>query len=105
MSVLCQECPNKSLCKCLCPEAEAYVNQDSVSQRELNISTPFSGLWPNYTEKSIFTPTERKILHALLDGNTRDQIAKLLGITRESLRKHIQNLRKKHNQEIPSIEE
>ena len=95
MNILCNDCPNKSLCSCLCPEAEMYVNQDNKEQRELLISNPKSGNWPDFIEKSKYTETERNILHALLDGKTRVEICQTLNITRESLRKHISNIRRK----------
>ena len=79
----------------MCPEAEAYANQDAISQKELNISNPFWGKWPEPVEKSKFTPTELNILHAFLDGKTREEISQSLKITRESLRRHIANIRRK----------
>ena len=33
--MLCQDCPEKPTCKSLCPEAEAFADQDAVVQSEL----------------------------------------------------------------------
>lgn len=32
---LCDDCPKRSICNTLCPEAEVYANQDYVEQSEL----------------------------------------------------------------------
>jgi len=32
---LCQDCPKKPTCESLCPEAESFVDQDTVIQSEL----------------------------------------------------------------------
>jgi len=44
---LCRECGKRALCSSLCPEAELYVNQDCVGQRELTIGLPKRGQLPN----------------------------------------------------------
>lgn len=92
---LCTECTKRAFCSTLCPEAELYVKQDEISQRELTIGDIRYGRWPESPEKSIFTKTERKVIASLLDGKTRVEIVKGLGITRHSLKLHIQNIRKK----------
>lgn len=81
MNMLCQECPNKPLCKRLCPEAEMYVNQDN----------------PNYHKEGDFhfTPIEKKILRLLGRGKTREQIREALELSANTLEVHIHNLRKK----------
>ena len=33
--MLCQDCPQRERCKKLCPEAEAYANQDHVRKKEM----------------------------------------------------------------------
>ena len=92
---LCQTCPHKQFCSELCPEAEAYVGQDEVPQKELTIGIPRYGKWPEPHEKSIFTPMERKVMHALASGKSREEIAKELEITRQTVRSIIRNIRKK----------
>jgi DNA-binding NarL/FixJ family response regulator len=79
--MLCQECPNKPLCKRLCPEAEFYVNQDN----------------PNYHKEGDlhFTPIEKKILTLLMKGKTKDQIRETLKLSVHGLNVHIGNLKKK----------
>jgi DNA-binding NarL/FixJ family response regulator len=104
MTGLCTECPSRAICSTLCPEAELYAKQDEAAQRELTIGLPRYGQWPEPFEKSPFTPTEKKILHALVDGKTRSEIAKELGISRETLRKHIGNIRKKREEKTPLLE-
>ena len=44
---LCRECGKRALCSSLCPEAELYVNQDEVKQREKTIGCPRYGRMPN----------------------------------------------------------
>lgn len=102
---LCTSCIQRPLCSCLCPEAELYVKQDEKSQRELTIGLPRKGAWPKFVEKSIFTETEIRILDALLDGKTRKQIAKDLGITRENLRQVLYFLHKKRQEKKPIVGE
>jgi DNA-binding NarL/FixJ family response regulator len=100
---LCTECTKRALCSTLCPEAELYVKQDEVSQRELTIGDIRYGRWPESPEKSIFTEKERQVIPLLLDGKTRKQIGKLLDMTRETLRKHIENIRRKREGNKPLI--
>jgi len=96
-NMLCNECDKRGLCKCLCPEAEAYVNQDWVGQKELVVGgTPEDyAEWPEGEAKTSFTPMEKKILTRLTEGKTREQIAQELDITRNSLRMHIKRLKRK----------
>ena len=79
--MLCRECPKRDSCLKLCKKAEVYVGQDN----------------PNYHRPGElhFTSTERKILHALLDGKSRKQIRESLNLSAVTFRKHIENLRKK----------
>jgi DNA-binding NarL/FixJ family response regulator len=95
MTGLCTDCPKRPLCSSLCPEAELYVKQDEVEQRELNLGLIRHGKWPENRDKSLFTRMEKKILSLLSDGQTREQIAQELEITREALKKHIKRLRLK----------
>lgn len=92
---LCISCPKRDLCSCLCPEAEYYVGQDEVGQRELPIGLPRTGKWPESQEKSIFTPLEIKVMHALAEGRSRNQVSQELGITRQTVRSVIRNIKRK----------
>jgi len=94
---LCKSCPHKMYCSALCPEAEAYASQDEVPQTELNIGLPRYGRWPEPIEKSRYTHLEQKVMHALADGKTRAEIAQFLGITRQTVRSVLRNIRKKHS--------
>ena len=53
--MLCQECPEKPTCTELCLEAEAYVDQDHVSQRELTIGLPRQGKLPDLVSNTHLT--------------------------------------------------
>jgi DNA-binding NarL/FixJ family response regulator len=97
---LCTDCPSRTYCSTLCPEAELYAKQDEVEQKELTIGIPKYGKWPDALERNQFTPMERKILHALLDGKTRKKISEDLEISRETLRKHLGNIRKKREENL-----
>lgn len=95
MEELCVTCPNRPLCSTLCPEAELYVKQDEIGQKELLIGIPRYGKWPESVNKSLFTKRERRVIDALLDGKTKAEIVKDLGITRKNLRDTLYLLRKK----------
>ncbi len=90
-------CPSRNLCKTLCPEAELYASQDWVNRQERTIGLPlYSKPWPEGSD-ALFTDTELKIMNALLDGKSRKQIQQLFVITAVTLRRHIQNIRKKRS--------
>jgi len=76
---LCTSCPHRDYCSSLCPEAELYVKQDEAPQNELTIGVP------TY-------------------GRSRKEIVQELGITRETLKKMIQTIRKKRVKIIPKVE-
>ncbi len=42
--MLCQDCPQRERCKKLCPEAEAYANQDHVRKKEMLKRNIYIGL-------------------------------------------------------------
>ena len=95
--MLCQDCPDRNSCLKLCSEAEAYVGQDDIYQRELTI--------PNikYNNFSHFEPIpnvhlskrEKQILTLLGMGLDRRDISKLLKISRDNLRDIIRRIKKK----------
>ncbi len=82
--MLCQDCPTRNSCLELCDKAEEYVGQDA----------------PDYHPRGEihFTRIEKKILHALLDGKSRIKIRKQLNLSAVTMRKHIENLRKKREE-------
>jgi DNA-binding NarL/FixJ family response regulator len=82
--MLCQDCPTRNSCLKLCDDAEEYVGQDE----------------PHYhlAGEVHFTRIEKKILHALLDGKSRSQIRKQLNLSAVTMRKHVENLRKKREE-------
>jgi DNA-binding NarL/FixJ family response regulator len=92
---LCNECTKKSLCNELCPEAEAYVNQDVINQKELNIGLPTYKNLPTdlhyKTRRKLLNnfdklPRKEQVVTLLESGMSRGEIAQLLGITRKNLR-------------------
>lgn len=95
MNTFCQDCPSKAICSCLCPEAELYVSQDEKPQRELTLKSPRFGKieWP---ESYDLTDTEKQILTLSARGFNRRDIAEMLNISRQSVRQHISNAKKKY---------
>jgi len=105
--MLCETCDKREYCSELCPEAEAYVNQDYVSQRELTVPNleyliDYGVIRVNLEDEhkhekpTKITPTEKKILTLLKYNVSRDEICDILNMTRDNLRWHICNLRAKH---------
>ena len=99
---LCITCPKRTYCSDLCPEAECYANQDEVPQRELTIGLPRYGKWPEPVEKPILTKREHDVLSRLAKGESREKIAKVLGITRENVRQIIRRTRKTVTRKYPN---
>ena len=93
--MLCQECSEKPTCTELCPEAEAYVNQDHVSQRELTIGLPRQGKLPDLVSNTHLTKKEKEIVTLLGKGLNRSDICQVLDISRVALRNSIKRMRKK----------
>lgn len=83
LKMLCDTCGRQEFCSELCKEAENFANQDQ----------------PNYHKPGDFhfTPSEKSILMLLMGGKTRQQIAKRLKLSKDSLRHHLCNLRKKRD--------
>ena len=85
--MLCQECPKKTDCKELCPEAVAYVNQDYVPPDEYVLSPEF--IDRNFTgedlkvgdfQKGTYSSAELKKLICVLriEGKSTREIAHYL---------------------------
>ncbi|KKL56481.1 hypothetical protein LCGC14_2244990 [marine sediment metagenome] len=93
--MLCQDCSKKPTCVELCPEAEAYVSQDHVSQRELAIGLPRKGKLPDLVSNTHLTKKEKEIVTLLGRGLNRADICQLLDMSRDALRTMIKKTRKK----------
>jgi DNA-binding NarL/FixJ family response regulator len=96
----CTSCPNRPLCNDLCPEAELYVKQDEIPQRELTIGAILKERsfppMPWASSSIHFTKREKEILTLLARGLTRADIAQHMRITRNSLRQFIKKIKKKY---------
>lgn len=96
LSRKCDTCQDRKTCTELCPEIEAWVAQDTVPQRELTIGfTTMDDMLPSLLSNSYLTPMEKSILTLLGRGLTRSDVCEVLEISRNTLRYHIYNLRKK----------
>jgi hypothetical protein len=95
--LLCQTCSKKGLCSQLCPEAEAYANQDRVAGREyFHFSEPRykSGFDPA-EEYPDFSKTEWKILALLKKKFSREEVCAILEISRQNLRSNLSKIKGK----------
>jgi DNA-binding NarL/FixJ family response regulator len=72
-----------------------YVNQDCVSQRELPIGSPRSGVFPAPKRRVKLTKREQQILTLLAAGKTITEMSETLEITKGNTRFIIHTLRKK----------
>lgn len=79
--MLCDECPHRSVCSSLCPEAELYAGQDKVSQREKPIGLPRYGRMPMPKREIKFTKKEEEIVRFLAKGTSKKKICETLEIT------------------------
>jgi DNA-binding CsgD family transcriptional regulator len=109
MSDLCQGCDKREFCSCLCPEAELYVNEEYVPQREGNygLKPPedlrskkrFELLGKDINKepkKTIkFSPTEKKVVSLLAEGKKYKEISEELNITYHSVETFVYKIRKK----------
>lgn len=96
--MLCDDCNKRNLCNSLCPEAELYVNQDHIPQREMPIGLPkYSKPSIEQVSNILLTKREKEIVTLLGSGLSRADVCQLLKISRESLRKHIQRINKKRH--------
>lgn len=95
--MFCQECPKKTFCSQLCPEAEAYANQDRRTRREY-----FSFPEAKYSHGSedlerlpSLSKTEWKIVTLPKKGLTRKQISEILEVSRPNLRRFLLKIKRK----------
>lgn len=97
---ICTECPHRQYCSTLCPEAELYVKQDEVKQKELTIGIPSYGKWPEEISKSLFSKREMEVVALLLKGLSRDKMCQILDINRKNLQKIVERVTKKSDKII-----
>ena len=88
MIASCLNCAKYDRCGGLCRWAERYVSKDEVKMRELPVGIVCYG---GSVERKP-TATEEKILTLLRKRFDRDEICKIIGISRHSLRQHLTNL-------------
>ena len=93
--MLCQDCSKKPTCTELCPEAEEYVSQDHVSQRELTIGIPRQGKLPDLVSNTHLTKKEKEIIRLLSLGLNNNDICEVLDIKENALYQHLFKLRNK----------
>lgn len=99
---ICRTCGKRVLCSSLCPEAEAYVNQDCVWQRELTIGRPRTGRWPNLLRPvKALSPRERELVGEILQKKSAKQIMKRMNITRKTYDETLRNIRGKYRENYP----
>lgn len=94
-------CPTRNSCQTLCGEAEAWANQDYVGQRELTIGLPRTGEMPELPANVYLTETECAIVTLLGRGLNRRDVCQVMDMSRETLRKHLERLRKKSHAFYP----
>lgn len=108
---LCKNCPSKSSCTQLCPEANTYAKQDWVYLQELPIGLPIFSLVDTDIEEiernnaiNLFLKfsREKQVVTLLRIGLSRKNIAQALGITRKNLKNIIYRISQKGNK-IPKI--
>jgi len=96
----CETCENRWCCFKLCDEVEAIVNQDHVPQKsgsvEIIDSFFIEEIEVPFNSGIELTEREKEILTLLCRNLTRKDIAQYLNISRNAIRWHIFNLRKKY---------
>jgi len=93
-NALCSQCVKRSTCTKLCKEALRYVNQDYMCQKHLPIGSPEPRRF-EISESIYLTSREKEIITLLGRGLSRAETSQILVISRDSLRRHICNIRKK----------
>ena len=94
--MLCAECEKREYCSELCPEAELYVKQDTVPQREQPTGFPGFKKLPELKANTHLTRMEKEILTLLGRGLRRSDVCQLLNITPLNLRVHLAHAKKKY---------
>jgi len=110
--MICSTCDKRQDCIALCPDAELYANQDYVSEQNnhceantgfdlgqlSNASTFTQWLSKNRSRTIPLSKREIQIFTLLAIGFDRPRICEHIDMTKETLRKHLQNIRKKYSQ-------
>jgi DNA-directed RNA polymerase specialized sigma subunit len=108
MKELCNKCDKRLTCSKICKIVEEYINQDYINQQELPIddvdsySTEDNILWENVKDNfSIehynylvdsykLTDKQKEILYMIfVEGKKQTDVAEVLKITKQSIRKHL----------------
>ena len=93
---ICSECPHRQYCFVLCPEAELFVKQDEVPQRELTIGIPrYGGFAMDLRKREKLTKRERLLLNLLIEGNSFGESAQAMNITNNTVKVMVHNIRNK----------
>ncbi len=95
--MLCQECPQKPFCSQLCPEAEAYANQNRVARHEFfTISEPrYKALPDPPADYPNLSKTQWKIVTLLQKNFSRREVCVILNISRHNLRSQLSKIKAK----------
>lgn len=99
MKGLCERCKNKTCLDAdgkfinLCPEAEVYVNQDYVSQKETPIGFAKSlDIPPINPPQATSSNTKKQIVRLHLDGKIQKDIAVHVGCSQQYVSKVLRKL-------------
>lgn len=96
MPTLCEKCHLRESCTSLCETAEQYADQDRVPQRRNVIVLTDIKLNQKDIPSSLYLTTkEKEIVFLLSRGLHRQDICRLLNISKNALRCHIKNMRRK----------
>jgi DNA-binding NarL/FixJ family response regulator len=93
----CLDCPSRSICQSPCPELELHLKEIECNAQELPIGLPRHGKVP-WSSSIYLTKTEKEILTLLGKGLSRKEVCETINMTRETLRVHLVNLKKKHKE-------
>lgn len=94
--MLCQECSKRSICSSLCPEAELYVSQDEVRQRELPVGLPHYSAGRMPTPRKVkLSKRERQIVTLQIDGKTNQEMSQSLNITLKNIHNIVSRIKRK----------
>ena len=99
---MCAECSKRALCRHLCPEANAYANQDQIFQREETVGIPFGDFkFPDgIGRKFTFTKRQAELLSWLVRGKSRLQVCRGMKIDRREYHRLLNRMRQKY-QDLP----
>ena len=94
---LCQSCHSRSICTSLCPEAQAYVNQDEVEQKEETVGLSVYGRkWPQILRPiKPLSQKQKSIVALIIDGKSNEEICDYLKMSSGSFRSEVSRIREK----------